>query len=39
MFSALFGMALYVWGFVELYCLRGTSGDNQYGPDPLAGRV
>jgi uncharacterized membrane protein YhaH (DUF805 family) len=28
-----------IWGFVELYCLRGTVGDNRYGPDPLAGRV
>ena len=31
--------ALGLWGFVELYCLRGTAGDNQYGPDPLAGSV
>jgi len=29
---------LSIWGFVELYCLRGTLGDNQYGPDPLAGQ-
>jgi uncharacterized membrane protein YhaH (DUF805 family) len=28
-----------LWAFVELFCLRGTIGDNQYGPDPLAGRV
>ena len=28
---------LSLWGFVELYCLRGTVGDNRYGPDPLAG--
>lgn len=27
-----------LWAFVELYCLRGTIGDNRYGPDPLAGR-
>lgn len=27
--------ALYL--FVELGCLRGTRGDNQFGPDPLAG--
>jgi uncharacterized membrane protein YhaH (DUF805 family) len=33
------GMALYFWGFVELYCLRGTVGDNRFGPDPLAGRI
>jgi uncharacterized membrane protein YhaH (DUF805 family) len=25
-----------VWGFIELGCLRGTVGPNQYGPDPLA---
>ena len=28
--------ALLIWSFVELYCLRGTQGTNQYGPDPLA---
>jgi len=28
-----------LWAFVELYCLRGTTGDNRFGPDPLAGRV
>lgn len=27
-----------LWAFVELYCLPGTTGDNQYGPDPLAPR-
>ena len=27
-----------LWAFVELYCLPGTTGDNRYGPDPLAGR-
>jgi uncharacterized membrane protein YhaH (DUF805 family) len=26
-----------IWSFVELGCLRGTPGDNVYGPDPLAG--
>jgi uncharacterized membrane protein YhaH (DUF805 family) len=25
-----------IWFFIELGCLRGTIGDNQYGPDPLA---
>lgn len=25
-----------LWAFVELYCLRGTVGDNRFGPDPLA---
>ena len=29
---------IFLWAFVELYCLRGTVGDNRYGPDPLAGR-
>jgi uncharacterized membrane protein YhaH (DUF805 family) len=28
--------ALALWAFVELGCLRGTAGANQYGPDPLA---
>jgi uncharacterized membrane protein YhaH (DUF805 family) len=28
-----------VWGFVELGCLRGTQGPNEYGPDPLGGPV
>ena len=23
-----------LWVFVELVCLRGTRGENQYGPDP-----
>jgi uncharacterized membrane protein YhaH (DUF805 family) len=35
----LIAMGLYVWAFVELYCLRGTIGDNRYGPDPLAGKA
>ena len=30
---------LSLWAFVELYCLRGTVGDNRFGPDPLAGKV
>jgi uncharacterized membrane protein YhaH (DUF805 family) len=34
---ATFGVA--VWFFIELGCLRGTIGDNQYGPDPLAGKI
>ena len=29
-----FGLAL--WGFVEIFCLRGTHGPNRFGPDPLA---
>ena len=28
--------AITVWAFVELGCLRGTLGANQYGPDPLS---
>lgn len=28
-----------LWAFVELYCLRGTIGDNRFGSDPLAGRA
>jgi uncharacterized membrane protein YhaH (DUF805 family) len=27
--------ALAIWAFVELGCLPGTPGPNQYGPDPL----
>lgn len=27
-----------LWAFVELYILRGTVGDNRFGPDPLAGK-
>jgi uncharacterized membrane protein YhaH (DUF805 family) len=30
-------MAIVIWAFVELGCLPGTSGPNQYGPDPLGG--
>jgi uncharacterized membrane protein YhaH (DUF805 family) len=33
---ALAGLAITVWAFVELGCLRGTAGPNGYGPDPLA---
>jgi len=29
-------LALSIWGFVELGCLRGTAGPNRYGLDPLA---
>jgi uncharacterized membrane protein YhaH (DUF805 family) len=25
-----------VWGFVEMYCLKGTTGNNRFGADPLA---
>ncbi|HTT96898.1 MAG TPA: DUF805 domain-containing protein [Rhizomicrobium sp.] len=33
---SLISFALSLWAFVELYCLRGTEGENPYGPDPLA---
>ncbi|HTT96897.1 MAG TPA: DUF805 domain-containing protein [Rhizomicrobium sp.] len=33
----LVSLVLTIWAFVELYCLRGTVGENRYGPDPLAG--
>lgn len=36
---ALVALGIWVWAFVELYCLRGTVGDNAYGPDPLAGKA
>jgi uncharacterized membrane protein YhaH (DUF805 family) len=29
-------VAISIWALVELGCLRGTAGTNQYGPDPLA---
>lgn len=32
-------LGIIIWAFVELYCLRGTVGDNRFGPDPLAGKV
>jgi uncharacterized membrane protein YhaH (DUF805 family) len=32
---ALIACVLCLWGFVELYFLRGTKWTNQYGPDPL----
>jgi uncharacterized membrane protein YhaH (DUF805 family) len=30
------GFGLSVWCFVEMICLKGTSGPNRFGPDPLA---
>jgi uncharacterized membrane protein YhaH (DUF805 family) len=36
--AAVLGIAAFaicIWAFVELGCLRGTIGPNQYGPDPL----
>ena len=29
------GYAMILWAFIELYCLRGTRGENRFGPDPL----
>lgn len=31
---ALAGLALSIWGFVEIGCLRGTAESNRYGPNP-----
>lgn len=41
--AAVLGLSLIVfvigvWFFIELGCLRGTIGPNQYGPDPLEGQ-
>jgi uncharacterized membrane protein YhaH (DUF805 family) len=33
---SLVSLGVAIWAFVELYCLRGTAGDNRFGPDPLA---
>lgn len=27
---------LWLWGLVEMFCLRGSVGENRFGPDPLA---
>ena len=35
MLTSLIAFAVSVWMIVELGCLRGTAGPNQYGPDPL----
>jgi uncharacterized membrane protein YhaH (DUF805 family) len=34
-FAQLISLAISVWMIVELGCLRGTSGTNRYGSDPL----
>jgi uncharacterized membrane protein YhaH (DUF805 family) len=31
---ALAGLALSIWGFIEIGCLRGEVGSNKYGPNP-----
>jgi uncharacterized membrane protein YhaH (DUF805 family) len=33
------GVAVMLWAFVEIACLRGTVGANPYGTDPLEGRL
>src|SRR5262245_56570034 len=30
------GLAISIWAFVEMGCLRGTEGPNRFGPDPLS---
>ena len=35
-FLALLGLPFSIWGFVQLGCLRGTIGPNEYGDDPIA---
>jgi uncharacterized membrane protein YhaH (DUF805 family) len=37
MVYSLASLAIVIWGLVELGFLRGTSGANAYGPDPLGG--
>jgi uncharacterized membrane protein YhaH (DUF805 family) len=32
---SLASLAISIWAFVELGCLKGTTGPNMYGPDPL----
>jgi uncharacterized membrane protein YhaH (DUF805 family) len=34
----LIGLGISLWALVEFGFLRGTAGDNRYGPDPLAPR-
>jgi uncharacterized membrane protein YhaH (DUF805 family) len=36
MILSLAGLAISIWALVELGFLRGTTGPNNYGPDPLA---
>lgn len=36
LFFGALSLAVSIWMIVELGFLRGTSGPNQYGPDPLA---
>jgi uncharacterized membrane protein YhaH (DUF805 family) len=36
-FFAIVFAIISIWAFIELGCLRGSVGANQYGPDPLGG--
>ena len=29
-------LPLAIWAFVDMWCLKGTTGDNRFGPDPVA---
>jgi uncharacterized membrane protein YhaH (DUF805 family) len=33
---AILGLPFSIWAFIELGCLKGTSGPNRFGDDPLA---
>jgi uncharacterized membrane protein YhaH (DUF805 family) len=37
--TGLVSFGILIWAIIELGCLRGTIGPNQYGPDPLEGRA
>jgi hypothetical protein len=32
----LLAFVLCIWGFVEMFCLKGSRKTNRFGPDPLA---
>jgi uncharacterized membrane protein YhaH (DUF805 family) len=38
MVFSLASLAVTIWAIVELGCLRGSIGNNPYGPDPVAPR-
>jgi uncharacterized membrane protein YhaH (DUF805 family) len=35
-FFLLVASIINIWAFVEIFCLKGTKGPNEFGPDPLA---
>ena len=35
-FVGLAAFGFFIWGLVDMYCLRGTRGPNRFGSDPLA---